>query len=255
MPRARDATRGDAIAGATAMSLGQSLTWLCGGALALQPPAGRSACSLLLACNGLGYFWQQRPRRARRSSDGTQRPRRGLRGARRSRPRRRRAPPTPPTASASRSATATSAALDFAGSTRATSPPRARPADAVLLERLEWGNFYGRMTRAAARRRGARQRARGGLDGASGPLHADRSASEREAIEDLEKGEIGDINYEIEQLRLDARRLELETCRRPSARAAAAEIERELAARAGRVREARRPALRSCARSSRPRRW
>jgi phosphate transport system permease protein len=85
---------------------------------------------------------------------------------------------------------------------------RALPADAVVLERLEWGNFYGRMVEL---RRGEQVLASGPEASwrAFGPLH-ERKEREREAIRDLEKGEIGDVNLEIEELRLAARRLELD---------------------------------------------
>ena len=83
---------------------------------------------------------------------------------------------------------------------------RAYPADAVLLERLEWGNFYGRMVEL---RRGDRLLA-GGAEvwTAFARLHAEKVA-ERAAIRALEQGEIGDVNFRIEQLRLAERRLEL----------------------------------------------
>lgn len=85
---------------------------------------------------------------------------------------------------------------------------RRRPDDAVLLERQEWGNFYGRMVEL---RRGDRVLAEGGdaVWRAFGALH-ERKMAERAAIRKLEKGEIGDVNYAIERLRLAEKRLELE---------------------------------------------
>jgi len=84
---------------------------------------------------------------------------------------------------------------------------RALPPEAILLERLEWGNFYGR---AVELRRGEELLARGGeaVWRALAPL-LERKRAERRAIRALERGAIGDINYEIEQLRLAERRLEL----------------------------------------------
>ncbi len=84
---------------------------------------------------------------------------------------------------------------------------RSRPEDAVLVERLEWGNFYGRMVELR----------RGDEVLASGPeawpafleLHR-RKVAERETVRELEKGEIGAVNYRIEKLRLAERRLALE---------------------------------------------
>ena len=81
------------------------------------------------------------------------------------------------------------------------------PADAVLLERLEWGNFYGRMVEL---RHGSELLAQGSeaVWKAFPALHAAKLA-ERAEIRDLEKGAIGDVNQDIEKLRLAARRLEL----------------------------------------------
>jgi len=84
---------------------------------------------------------------------------------------------------------------------------RALPPEAILLERLEWGNFYGR---AVELRRGEELLASGGeaVWRALEPL-LERKHAERRAIRELERGAIGDINYEIEKLRLAERRLEL----------------------------------------------
>ena len=85
---------------------------------------------------------------------------------------------------------------------------RTLPADAVVLERLEWGNFYGRMVEL---RRGSEVLARGSeaVWKAFPALHAAKIAQRRE-IRKLEKGAIGEVNREIEKLRLDVRRLELD---------------------------------------------
>ncbi len=82
------------------------------------------------------------------------------------------------------------------------------PADAVVLERLEWGNFYGRMVEL---RRGAELLASGSeaVWQAFPALHREKLALRRE-IRELERGSIGDVNREIEKLRLAARRLELD---------------------------------------------
>ena len=100
---------------------------------------------------------------------------------------------------------------------------RELPRDAVLLERLEWGNFYGRMVEL---RHGPELLAQGSeaVWKAFPALHAAKLAERRE-IAKLEKGAIGaaqtlafkysltgaigEVNLAIEKLRLDARRLEL----------------------------------------------
>jgi phosphate transport system permease protein len=85
---------------------------------------------------------------------------------------------------------------------------RATPRDAVVLERLEWGNFYGRMV---GLRHGERVLADGGEATwrEFGPLHARKSAARAE-IRRLERGAIGDVNLAIEKLRLARKRLALE---------------------------------------------
>ena len=85
---------------------------------------------------------------------------------------------------------------------------RSEPADAVVLERLEWGNFYGRMVEL---RRGDALLASGSdaVWTAFRPL-LHQKERERDAIRKLEKGGIGDVNLAIEKLRLAERRLELD---------------------------------------------
>jgi phosphate transport system permease protein len=85
---------------------------------------------------------------------------------------------------------------------------RSYPPEAVVLERLEWGNFYGRMVEL---RRGDELLAAGSEEAwrAFLPLHEAKTA-ERESIRELEKGAIGEVNVAIERLRLEARRLELD---------------------------------------------
>jgi len=97
---------------------------------------------------------------------------------------------------------------DFRWLDASTIAAREMPADAVVLERLEWGNFYGRMVEL---RRRDEVLASGGdaTWKAFGPLH-DAKTEEREAIRKLEKGAIGDVNVEIEKLRLARRKVELE---------------------------------------------
>lgn len=109
---------------------------------------------------------------------------------------------------------------DFLWITDAEVRSRAFPADAVVVERLEWGNFYGRPVEITD---GDRVLA-SGVEAvwAALPALLERKRDERAAIRRLEKGAIGDVNFEIEKLRLAERRLELEA---PSA----AERERRLA--------------------------
>ena len=92
---------------------------------------------------------------------------------------------------------------------RATSRSRASRADAVLLERCEWGNFYGTLVELRRGDDGAGQRP-GGRSGRPSARCTTQKRDERAAIEALEKGAIGDVNYELEHLRLAERRLALD---------------------------------------------
>jgi phosphate transport system permease protein len=182
--------------------LGQSLTWLCGGALAFNLLLALGLV-LLIAVYGLSFFWQKKlelltltdgssvlgevfehqdiPASAEQPAPG-QRLRvkvgnRDLYG------------------------------LDFRWVDERDIAARAEPGDATLLERYEWGNFYGRMIEL---RRGDSVVASGAdpVWAAFAPLH-DRKMAERKSIEALERGPIGDVNYELEKLRLAERRLAL----------------------------------------------
>ncbi len=182
--------------------LGRSFTWLCGGALALNLLLVLGIL-LLLAYQGIGYFWQK-PLVELTLADG-----RKLLGEIWE---VEEAPGEGDTQAIARLRIKTGNrdvdGLDFAWIDHRDIVARAYPADAVLLERLEWGNFHGRMVEL---RRGERVLARGGraVWEAFGPLHRAK-VEQRERIRDLERGPIGDINYEMERLRLAARRLELD---------------------------------------------
>ena len=84
---------------------------------------------------------------------------------------------------------------------------RERPAEALVLERTEWGNFYG--VPVAVKQAGTVIAAGAQAYAAWEPLQ-ERAGELRERIRAVEKGEIGAINYRLEQLRLDERRLALE---------------------------------------------
>lgn len=97
---------------------------------------------------------------------------------------------------------------------------RSTPPEMVVLERTEWGDFIGRVEV---------------IKESGEPVAADdtwtlflerldRAGELREEIKDLERGEIGSINYQLERLRLDRRELELDGVTDP---AAYAEIERQ----------------------------
>ena len=84
---------------------------------------------------------------------------------------------------------------------------RSEPDDATVFERVEWGNFHGFLT-------GVEE------DGSSVATGADawaafkqrekRADELRAKLRSIEKGRIGSINYAIERVRLDERRLQLD---------------------------------------------
>ncbi len=101
---------------------------------------------------------------------------------------------------------------------------RSQPEAAVVLERLEWGNFYGFLESVQE----------DGVTVAEAPAAWDelqprlqRVQAIREQIRDLEKGEISAINYRIEGLRLERRKLELRGAATPEV---LAELERRRSA-------------------------
>ena len=97
--------------------------------------------------------------------------------------------------------------LDFRWILAPSVSERSRPEKLVVLERLEWGDFYGFIQNL---RRDGRLVAEGDaawLELQAGLEYVDEL---RTRIRHLEKGEIGSINYRMERLRLKKRKLELE---------------------------------------------
>ena len=83
---------------------------------------------------------------------------------------------------------------------------RIYPDPVMVLERMEWGNFYG--VPVAAKQDGAIVGAGDAAFEAWQPLQ-ERANDLRAQIQKIEKGDIGRINYGLEQLRLERRGLEL----------------------------------------------
>src|SRR5687767_5381107 len=204
--------------------LGQSLTALCGGALALNLLLV-VALLALLAANGLGYFWQK-PLERFELADG-----RVLLGEVHD------ADVAPLAAGETvggerlqiKVGNRDLTGADFVWIESAQVRGRSLPRDAVALERLEWGNFYGAMVEL---REGDQVLASGpeAVWSAFGPIHAER-VRQRQALRALEKGPIGDINRVIERLRLDERKLELQNLGAEERARRAAEIARLTAAK------------------------
>lgn len=80
--------------------------------------------------------------------------------------------------------------------------------DVIVIERREWGNFYGFVENVSFERKNY------SVDDEifyeKFQMAIDRANELHDTVKDLEKGDIGSINYELEQLRLERRRLELE---------------------------------------------
>jgi phosphate transport system permease protein len=210
--------------------IGNSMTALCGGALALNLLLV-AGLMVLLGIHGLGYFWQQELVLFERADAKTllgevwEEIPAGLdaEGKPRSAQLRMKV--------GNRDVTG----QDFVWIERENVVREARPERAVLLERREWGNFYGFMSEL---RRGDEVLASGGDDvwEAFGPLH-DRKLQELEELEELEEGPIGDINYRLEQLRLELRRLDMEEARGESVAAARERVHAEMEQLEGRYQE------------------
>ena len=200
--------------------LGQSLTWVCAGALSLNLLLAVGLL-LLIAISGLAYFWQQ-PLVLLTLTDGTQvlgeihgreeipRGEHGGGGGTRTR---------------LKVGNRDLYGLDFRWIDDDQIASETRPLDATLLERVEWGNFYGTMREL---RRGDEVLASGpdAVWAAFGPLH-DEKRRQRAAVVALEKGQIGEVNLQIERTRLAERRLELEDLPAAERAARQAALERQ----------------------------
>ena len=103
------------------------------------------------------------------------------------------------------------------------------PDNVVVIERLEWGNFYGYLksvTRDGALVADAAEDEAGAWEAFQSVI-AD-TLSVREAIHVIERGDIGRINYAMERLRLEERTLELAGALDATAQAALASERAEL---------------------------
>ena len=184
--------------------LGVSFTALCGGALAINLVL-IVALLVLIGWQGGRYFWQKDLLQVE-LADG-----RSILGeihSRESVPATHTADGVPLERFQMRAGNRDLTGQDFLWIDERIVARISRPLDAVLLERLEWGNFYGRMV--------ALQRGDEVL--AATPEETwrrlapmlERKERERAAIRSLERGPIGDVNFAIEKLRLAERRVELD---------------------------------------------
>jgi len=231
-PARREATAATTLFGEhrrRSAAVGQALTWLCGGALALNLLLVIAILGLL-AYNGLIYFWQQdlieldlRDGRKVLGEVWSQEKAAAETGTR--------------AAGAIdrlrlKIGNRDVGGLDFVWIDAKDIARRSRPQGLVMLERLEWGNFYGSM---AELRAGGRVLAAGpeAVWRAFGPLH-ERKGRDLERMAALEKGPIGDVNSSIERLRLDEKKLDLEKVSDLERARRKAEMESGIAAAQGR---------------------
>jgi phosphate transport system permease protein len=196
--------------------LGDSMTALCGGALALNLLLVLSLLGLL-GYHGLAYFWQ-RPVVLLTLRDGS----RVLGEISDRQPIPTEEAGEPEQRIQVKVGNRDLGGADFRWIPEAEIASRQTPPDAVLLERLEWGSFYGHMV---ALRRGEAVLASGpqAVARAFPAVHRDK-LRELQAIQALEQGEIGEVNYALERVRLQQK---APSRRAPALAARAAALEAE----------------------------
>ena len=175
----------------------QVLEWLTGGSLALLLLLVVGFLGLI-AMNGLNYFWP-RALVEFELSDGSR-----LMGEIHDADQ---SPTTGESRLRIRVGNRDLTGLDFRWLDTSDVSKRSIPTDAVLLERLEWGPFYGRFVEI---RRGDQVLADQPetIRTTFAQLHREKR-EQIEHIESIERGEIGDVNHALEKVRLAERRLDL----------------------------------------------
>lgn len=111
---------------------------------------------------------------------------------------------------------------------------RSQPQDAMIVERTEWGDQIGYL---AAVKEGGKVVAEGDAAWSEFEKRIARAVELRETIDEIERGEIGEINYAMEELRLERRRLELENELTPAAMDSLQSRRAELDARYAKLKE------------------
>ncbi|MBF8261840.1 MAG: conserved membrane protein of unknown function, partial [candidate division NC10 bacterium] len=183
---------------------GDPFIWLTGGALALSLVMVGSLVILVLV-NGLGFFWPS-PIVRLTLADGKE-----LVGqvAQREKIPQPGAPPGTPERYRIhvRIGNRDLYGADFVWVEEANIVRRDFPAEAVLIERQEWGNLYGFIKEV---RDGDRVVARGPVDGWKDlQTYLPGATSTSKDIRRVEKKEIGAINYAQEKIRLELKKLGL----------------------------------------------
>lgn len=205
--------------------VGDSLTALCGGALALNLLLILALLGLI-AWQGFAFFWQK-PLVEIELTDG-----RKLLGeihAREPRPiEEGKAEGSSGYRLQVKVGNRDLVGADFLWLDESDIARRSHPEEVVLLERLEWGNFHGRPARLLHGETVLAEGSEATWQALEPLLAAKRR--ERDEIRDFEKGDIGAINTRIDRLRLDRRKVDFNTGLSPADRAARlGEIERKTA--------------------------
>jgi len=184
--------------------LGDGLTALCGGALALNLVLVFALLWVLLV-NAAGHFWQKELILFERIDAP---PLLGEVHDREPIPAQSDSGVSPGDRVRIRVGNRELSGGDFVWLDLTTVTRESRPDDGVLLERLEWGNFYGTMVEL---RRGEEVLATGPdrVWSAFQAIHLEKQR-EFEALHRFEKGQIGDVNYRLERIHSAQRKLEFE---------------------------------------------
>jgi phosphate transport system permease protein len=183
--------------------IGSAMTALCGGALALNLLLV-VALLAVLTIHGLGFFWQKRLLRVEFANGSV------VLGELWDREEIFEAEPladgTPPMRIRLKVGNRDLSGIDFMWLDEPDTVASDYPAEVVALEREEYGNFYGTMREL---RRGDELLVAepAAVWEAFGPLH-EAKREQLERIHRLERGEIGDVNHEIEKLRLQRKKIE-----------------------------------------------
>lgn len=110
--------------------------------------------------------------------------------------------------------------LDFRWILAESIQEQEQPHTLMAVERREWGNLYGYLHSV---KEDGQEVARGDAAWATLQGYIDRAQDVHEQIRDIERGDIGAVNYSLEQLRLRERSLELRGIDDPLARQAIAQ--------------------------------
>ena len=180
---------------------GRALTWLCGGALALNLLLILGLL-VLLAYNGGGTFWPK-PLTLLTLAGGSKVL--GEIERRESIPGEGGAP-SPGSRIQLKVGNRDLSGADFLWVDESKIVSRQTPGDAIVLERMEWGNFYG-FPRALRKDGTVLAEGAGSVALRLGPLMAAKRL-ETSSLRTLERRDMADVNRRLEQLRLERRHVE-----------------------------------------------